>query len=248
MIDLFSTFSTVVTPAFGRSINRGNYATVVIVVLVFIFGMVFVFAYGVRAARRKHQVETMRKLTSGLGLTFFQRGKRNETEWCAGKYQDSSLTMQGRTVTYRGSGNVNHSSSARMEVAYVIRLCLSVPEISAENVKIYRGLTFGLSNGNRSLLDSFDEAFGYKDGAENLPEALKVKLLEFVKKNNGALLLQDPSKVNVGHLPEGAFENGPMVVLIHEAFARDIKTDADKLREILDDLSDLAGAVKNNMG
>jgi hypothetical protein len=234
--------------AFGRSINKDNYVIITIVALVVVFGMIFIIAYGVWASRRKHQIKTLQKLTSDLGLDFFKRGKRNETDWCVGKYKDFNLTMQGRTVTYRGEVNVNHLSSVRMSVAYVIRLCISLPGISINGAKVGRTVVYDQSLGAGKKLDSFDEAFNRQEGTENLPETVKEGMLKFVQNNKGAFLFNDPQQVSKGHLPEGAFTTDPTIVVLHDPYLKDIRTDTEKLRQILDDLTDLVGTIQTAMG
>ncbi len=230
--------SPVIILAFGLRINSDNWWVIALISTFAIFGMIFIIAYGVWASRRKYQIDTLKKLTTELGMDFLKRGKRNETDWCIGKYKNFNLTMQGRTVTYRGTGNVNRSSSARMEVAYVIRLCVSIPDFSVEKIKVYRGISFNLAEHE----DSFESVFSYKENAEVLPESVKKALLEFARKHRGALLLQNPHEIPSGHLPEGAFE-GIQIVLIHDAFMKDVKADTEKLYSVLNDLTELASII-----
>ena len=126
-------YSTAVI-AFGRGINRGNYATTTALALVVCIVMISTLVLVVLSIRRKKQHKTIDMLRRELGLEFFKAGKRNETGWYAGKYGEFNLAMQGRTVSYRGSVNVNRPSSARIEVSYVVRLCLALPGIDLDDM------------------------------------------------------------------------------------------------------------------
>lgn len=232
--------------AFGRRINKDNYVWVTIGALVFIFGMIFLIAYGVWAARRKHQLKTLKKLTTDLGLDFFKKGRRNETDWCVGKYKDYNLTMQGRTVTYRGEYSPNQVSHSRKVVVYVIRLCISLPELALDGIKV--GRTIATDRSSRQAPESFDEAFRHQEQTEKLPESVKTAMIEFVQKNPGALLLNEASEVSKGHLPEGGFPTQPTAVLVHDAYMKSFKNDTEKLREVLDDLTILADKIKTSIG
>ncbi|MFC1742597.1 hypothetical protein ACFL35_01280 [Candidatus Riflebacteria bacterium] len=185
------------------------------VVLVFLFfiGLGYFLWIMERRARFGQAMAIFNKLQL---KPLLKGNNKHETEWYEGLYNGYRFYTQSRLYRYRGS-----------RVAPVFRIVFEVKGKYQEDLYIGRGSRYGytrvtFSGVSRSLLESFEKAFPYKDGAQHLSSEVNNALFSFVRTHCGGLFLNNRAKIKADQIPE-LILNDSSLVLIHDINHSDLK-------------------------